>query len=521
MLERALTINRALDRACRWYANRPALIEHERVVTYDGFADSIRRIATGYADLGVTKGDRVALLSTATVDHALAYYAAHYAGAIAVNLHYRESPDHQFLLLQRLAAKVLVHDPEKSDMARELKAKLPSLRTVCFGDRNQDSDAALSHLLSLSPVEGDVENSVDDAAIIQLSSGSTGTPKALVHSHASVLESWSGGLYMWSGIEPHDCFLNAFAPSFTVWLVHAGSFLIHGGSVVFQDRWNATSFLGLVQSRRVTCAALTPTQWRDVLLTSPERYDLSSLRMSAYLGERMPPERLRELVGRVCKMFCSFYGMAECLGLGGCVVRSPDFIEAGKWGSIGKPSLNSDLRIAAIGGTAREELPRKEIGEVVVRAASFARENWGDPQWKDRVLTPDGWYRTGDLGYVDEDGYVFLVGRVDNQINTGGIKVAPEEIEQIVGGHPDLADVAILGVEDEKWGQRIVGLVVRRNDDVSSEKLDEWCKASGRLAGFKCPKEWLFVRALPVNSVGKKDRRALGALYDKERARSS
>jgi acyl-coenzyme A synthetase/AMP-(fatty) acid ligase len=459
--------------------------------------------------LGARHGDRISFLCTGTIDHALTYYAAQRFGAITVNLHLRETTPNQIRLFQRLGPKILVFDAEKASVACEIAETFPGLRLVCIGQCTEGNSVALSDLLKSSDEDCDAIVRDSDPAIIQLSSGSTGTPKALVHSNASVLESWTGGLYMWSGITPQDRFLNAFSPSFVVWLVHPGSFLNHGAAVVLHPRWDPTAFLQSVQDLHITCAALTSTQWRATLAARPDDYDLRSLRMAAYLGEKMAPDKLKELTERVCPSFCSFYGMSECLGIGGCVIRSTDFIEQGKWGSVGKPSINSDLRIADVDASRVVERQAGETGEVVVRAASFAMFNWGDPGWRDRVLTEDGWYRTGDLGYIDEDGYVYLGGRADNQIATGGIKVAPEEIEQIIDTHPDVAAVAVLGVDDERWGQRIVAFVVPRKNDMTGQALDVWCRAAGRLAGFKCPKEWHFVESLPQTSVGKIDRKAL------------
>lgn len=504
-----LTIRSALDRSCRWYASRPALIEGSRVVTYGEFGDATRRIARGYWELGARHGDRIAFLCTGTIDHALAYYAAQRIGAITVNLHFRETTQHQIKLFQRLAPRILVFDSEKSSVAWEISAAFPALKLVCIGRTSDEEVAPLSELLKCSDDECGVTICEEDPAVIQLSSGSTGVAKALVHSNASVLESWTGGLYMWSGITPQDRFLNAFSPSFVVWLVHSGSFLNHGATVVFQQRWDPKVFIETVQNLRITCAALTSTQWRAVLAAGLDDYDLTSLRMAAYLGEKMAPDKLKDLTERVCPAFCSFYGMSECLGIGGCVIRSPDFIELGKWGSVGRPSINSDLRIADVGACTVTEKPPGEIGEVVVRAASFALFDWGDPGWRDKVLTEDGWYRTGDLGHVDEDGYVYLDGRADNQIATGGIKVAPEEIEQVIEMYPDVAAVAVFGVDDERWGQRIIAFVVLRREGLSAQILDAWCRGEGGLAGFKCPKEWHFVDSLPQTSVGKLDRKAL------------
>lgn len=506
-----LTIRTALARSCRWFPDRPALIQGDRTITYGEFESAMKRISGGYRELGLRKGERVTFLCAATIDHALAFYSAHQVGAITVNLHLRETTPNQVKLFERLQPALLVCDGDKLDAARQIATAYPNVRIVTLGEVAPSGGHTLKALLSGPEVEPVEDINESDPAIIQLTSGSTGMPKALVHSHGSVLESWTGGLYMWSGISPQDRFLNAFSPSFVVWLVHPGSFLIHGGAVIFQPKWDPEDFVRSVQDLSITCAALTPTQWRAVMTSAPN-YDLSSLRMAAYLGEKIAPERLKELTESVCPMFCSFYGMSECLGIGGCVIRSPEFIERGKWGSVGKPSINSDLRISEPGSAVLKEQARNQIGEVVVRAASFAMMNWGDPAWQSRVLTNDGWYRTGDLGYIDSDGYVFLGGRVDNQIATGGIKVAPEEIEQVLGANPELASVAVIGVEDEQWGQRIVGCVVARKPGLSAAELETWCKSDGRLAGYKCPKEWYFFEALPQTSVGKLDRTSLHEL---------
>jgi len=502
-----MTVKAALERSERWYAAETALVEGGVSVTYAAFGSACRRIAAGFCKLGATKGDRIAFLCNAGITHTCAYYAGQLLGAISVNLHYRESLVHQIQLLQRLQPSILVFDEEKEAIALELGRVIRGLALVRVGGAAGDIPI-VDDFMREDEFSGNVSVTASDPALIQLSSGSTGAPKALVHSHESVMHSWAGGVYMWNGISATDRFLNGFAPSFAVWVVHPGTFLSNGAAVVFSRAWDPVNYMRLVQDHNITAAALTPTQWRGILAADPEHYDLSSLRMAAYLGEKISPHHLKALTERVCSTFCSFYGMSECLGIGGCVIRSPDCIAKGKWGSIGKPTLNSDLRVIATGGSACDGLPVMEAGDIVVRAASFASDNWGDPSWKERVLTSDGWYRTGDVGYVDEDGFVFLTGRADNMIATGGIKVAAEEIEAILVQNPHIADVTVVGMLDHKWGERIVAFAVVRGGDVSPEDLDRWCREDGRLAGFKRPKEWHLVEELPQNSVGKKDRQA-------------
>lgn len=511
--EGILTIRAALDRACRWYGNHTALAEGTRRLSYTEFGTRLRAIAAGYQRLGVSKGDRVLFLCAASIEHTLAYYAAHCIGAITANLHLREPADVQSGLVKRLAPRILVHDEEYAALVDELLRRHPALVAICTGRAKGAASVALVDLAGDGRAEAALpEISVDDAAIIQLSSGTTGVSKALVHSQRSVLATWSGAIQMWSGISPDDRFLNGFAPPFVVWLVHAGAFLAHGAGVWLQSSWDPKAFLAAVQDSAIRCAALTPTQWRSVLAAQPESYELGSLRMAAYLGEKLESDRLRELMRRVCPEFSSFYGMSECLGLGGCIVRGSDIVQRGKWGSVGRPLPNSDLRIADVRAEGISEKPMGEIGEVVVRSASFALGNWGDPDWQQRVVTSDGWYRTGDLASVDGDGYVHLRGRADNQIATGGIKVLPEEIEQVIAAHDGVAAVAVFGVDDACWGQRIAALVVKRSASLTVDELQDWCRGGGRLASFKCPKEWHFVDALPFTSVGKLDRKALAPL---------
>lgn len=515
MFAGVLTIQSALSRACRWYAKEPALMTNDRIVSYGDFEGLSRRVASGYRELGVTKGDRIAFLCEPSIDHALAFYAAHWLGAVTVNLHYRETLDHQTALIERLEPTVLVYTADKESLIVSLRQTFPNLILICLGN-SATAQYSLQMLLNdFNPYEEKPDILEDDPAIIQLSSGSTGVPKALVHTQASVLETWSGGIYMWSGIESQDRFLCAFSPSFSVWLVHAGSFLNHGATVIFQSRWDPIEFLQTVEEKGITCTALTPTQWRTVLDAQPEKYDLSSLRMVAYLGEKMTPEHLKALTERICPLACSFYGMSECLGIGGCVIRNHECLELEKWGSVGRPSLNSDLRIADSPDLAGDGKKQNEIGEIVVRSASFANGNWGDPSWRSRALTSDGWYRTGDLGYIDGDGYVYLLGRADNQITTGGMKVSAEEIEHVIESNPDVSEAMVIGEPDEKWGERIVAFVVPAEDSLTAEKLGAWCREDERLAGFKLPKKWYFLQELPQNGVGKRDRKKLKLLREK------
>jgi len=418
--EGALTIRGALDRACRWFAGNTALAQDARRVSYAELGARTRSIAAGYRRLGLGKGDRIAFLCAASIDHALAYYASHRLGAIAVNLHLREPADAQSRLFERLEPRVLVYDDERAELAAALTSRHPGLVPVRTGGSDALGSIPLAELGGRDDGEEAGPLHEDDPAIIQLSSGSTGVPKALVHSHRSVLESWSGGLYMWSGISPHDRFLNGFAPSFVVWLVHAGAFLAQGGGVWLQSKWDPAACLGAVQESGITCTALTPTQWRTVLAAGPEAYELRSLRLAAYLGEKLEPAGLRELMRRVCPQFSSFYGMSECLGLGGCVVRGSEIVGQDKWGSVGRPSLNSDLsRTSGRTGSGGPDRPARALGE----------STRPKTEWRSAVgaIRDNGDLRLAVGDRIRHDD--FGEGRVVNVVENGPRTVAEVEFE--------------------------------------------------------------------------------------------
>jgi len=239
------------------------------------------------------------------------------------------------------------------------------------------------------------------------------------------------------------------------------------------------------------------------------RYDLSSVRLATISGEAPAQRDLEDIVAatgaRVASLYLSSEGGCGC----GVLATNADLMGRGKFASTGKPVIGADLRIVAPAGSVDDILPAGEVGEILVRGPSLALGYWKDAA-QTRARFVEGWWRSGDMGFVDAEGDLFITGRIDNLINSGGIKVHAEEIERALLGHPRVVQAAVVGQPDAQWGQRIEAFVVLRGDGIAPDALEAHCRAAG-LAGFKLPKAFHRVDGLPTGPTGKLYRRALRA----------
>jgi fatty-acyl-CoA synthase len=497
-----LVVRNVLTRSARWYGDRPALTEAGSTITYRELDDRCRRVAHRLQGAGLRKGDRLTFLAASSIDLVTAFHGAHRLGLVTANLHGREAIAQHEAILAALRPRLLVHDDALAPMAGALEARLPGLRRLALGALI-DAATASGEAPAGDP---DVDLDEDDPATVLLSSGTTGLPKALLHTQRDVLTSCHGLMSAWSGIQPEDVFLNAFSPSFAVWLGHMTAFLNHGAHVVLLGRWSAEAFVQAAARHRATCAALTASMWKGVLALDLARQGLPSLRLAYWLGERMARERIEDAFARVTPHLGCLYGLAEFIGGTGFTMIRAHELRAGKWTSIGKPMLNTDLRVVRAGGGPGDELPPGEVGEILLRGATLARESLTDPAWR-ATRVRSGWLATGDLASRDPDGYVHLEGRADYMINSGGIKFSPEDVEAVLEQHPAVAEAAVLGVPDEARGQRVLAVIVPGRDTLTAEVLDEWARGHEALAAFKRPRDYRFAASLPRTATGKLDRR--------------
>ncbi len=508
------TLRELYVRSCEWRGRDEFFAdERERIDGAEALRLS-RAMADLYARAGAGAGEVVALLCRCSARHAVSWFAGMLNGRIVCNLHMRETPERIGESLRWLDARVLVHDEEASQLAREAVARSgrPIARIV-LGVRGDaafgwDDVVAARDATATTGAPATPAPAGDDVAAIILSSGSTGKPKGVAHTQRSLLEAAKGGQYALGGLNRHDCGLLYMQPSFAGWPIIVLPLVAAKSKVFFGAQFTPQGFLDTVERERVTLAPLVPTMWRMVFEEDVAKRDLSSLRMVTIAGEPPAPSDIASLHARICPRIASLYLSAEGLTASGVIAFTEDLLRLGKAASTGRPAPGVDVRIVDPAGGFEDELPVGETGEIVVSGPSMAAGYWNDDALTAQRFR-DSWWRSGDLGRVDPEGDLWILGRIDNVINTGGIKVSGEEVERVLLGNPAVAQCAVIGVPDERFGRRIEAWIVARGAAPSAEALGAFCRDEAGLAGFKVPKAFHFVAALPTGPTGKLYRRAL------------
>ena len=496
-------------RSCKWRGRLDFFVDPaERVNGHSAWAGS-SRFAEALASLGVRKGEVVAFLCKSSARHAIAWFGTTLAGAVACSMHVRETPERLGEALAWLDAKVLVFDADLEEPARAaIAASGRAFATICTADGMASPAGKGLHWNTLPAGALPPCPGPSDLAAVILSSGSTGRPKGVMHTQRSLTENAKAGQILYAQVTPQDAALIMLQPSFAAWVNVVLPYVGGKGKIVFGGAFTPKGFLELMERERITMAPAVPTMWRMVFGEDVSRYDLSAMKNVSISGEPPALRDLEQIRERVCRNISSFYSSSEA-GTGGAVLATTeDTLGKGKPATSGKPVVGADLKIVDPDGGFDDELPVGSIGEIVVSGPSLAVG-----YWKDEALTRakfrDGWWRSGDMGRIDEDGDLCIEGRVDNVINTGGVKVHGEDVERAILSHPEVTQVGVVGVEDERWGHRIEAHVVAKSLTLNAAELDAWCRNEAGLAGFKVPKAFHFVDTLPTGPTGKLYRRAL------------
>lgn len=512
-----LTLPHIIERNARWFSDHEAAVDPEARYTYGDLQDKVHSMAAFYHDLGVRKGDRIALMLYPSTVHVVALFAAVQLGAIPVALHVRESATVLSAVVRRLSPRVLVYDADLTDKVAELRSDSPTISGfVAARSVLTDPDhAAACHdpLIPdcLTPATREMHPSIPlretDPAVIVLSSGTTSVPKGIVHTHRTMMESARGGAYLWHPT-PLDVMVNTMTTSFIGWYNLSLPFFNVGATNVFPGRFDPQTFPRTLTDEAATVAFLVPTMWRMLLKESQPETDFSHVRLAGFAGEVMDQATLNHIREVVTPHVINIYGTTETGSCsGGTIMFEDDMLKPGKLTSVGKPLLNADIRVITPRGDPEDELPRGETGEVIIRGPSVASTVWDDPESTARIFRGPWWY-SGDMGRLDEDGYLYLEGRTDDMIISGGINVLPARVEDALLAHPAVSEVAVVGLSDETWGQRVTAYVVDRTGQLTAEELDAFVTTSD-LSNYQRPREYVFIKELPRTATGKLDRRTL------------
>jgi 2-furoate---CoA ligase len=441
-----------------------AVVDDRERLAYADLRERAARIATGLAERGAGPGDRVACVLANEAETVELYWAAQWLGACIVPLSHRLTEGDLDYCISDSGARLVFRDP--GEVARLLT-----------GDEH--------------PGAFDLDDG--ETSILLYTSGTTGRPKGVPRSHRA--ERAAGLSQVVHHGLGHGHRTLAVMPLYHTMGIHSliAASLV-GGCLVMQPAWDAEEALGLIERERISSLYLAPTLYYD-LVHHPRfgDFDTSSVRAVAYAGAPMPSTLAEQVAAAFDpEVFVNHYGSTEIYTFS--VHRD----QRTKPGCAGRPALNARLRLEPPGE-----------GEILCHMSSdeaFA-EYWNRPD-ADAKAIRHGWYHTGDVGRIDADGDLWVVGRVDDMIVSGGENVHPVEVEDVLARAPGVSEVAVVGEPDERLGQRVVAYVVAE-DSVTAEELDAFCLASDRLARFKRPRDYNFVSELPKSPSGKILRRLL------------
>jgi acyl-coenzyme A synthetase/AMP-(fatty) acid ligase len=504
------TLSDLFIRSAQWRGREELFVDDADRITGAEALDSALRISQGFADHGAGAGESIAYLCRSSARHAVSWFAAPLSGRIACSLHVRETPQRLGQALDWLEAKILVHDDDlEAEAVAAIMASGRTIRRISLGARG-GADADYGTIVAtIAPfdVASNRPRPADIAAIV-FSSGTTGRPKGIMHTQKTLLEAAKGGQVVMGPITPDSATLLYMQPSFAAWPIIVLPFVAAKAKVCFGKAFTPAAFLESCQRERITKAPLVPTMWRMVFEAGPENYDQSALTLVSISGEAPAPSDVRQLYDRICKNICCVYLSGEAFTASGVMANTRDLMERGKIGSSGRPVVGGDVKILVPGGGFDDEAIRGETGEIAISGPSLAIGYWKDPELT-REKFRDGWWRSGDLGRFDEDHYLWVLGRIDNVINSGGIKVSGEEIEHALLSHPSVAQCAVVGQPDPLTGQRIEAYLVARGTPPDAEEISLFLRRECHLAGFKVPKAFHWIDEMPTGPTGKLFRLAL------------
>ncbi|SCK42885.1 long-chain acyl-CoA synthetase [Variovorax sp. HW608] len=497
-------LTQGLHRAVQQFPEKPATIYAGKTHSFRELAERAGRVAGMLQGLDVRAGDRVAILAHNSDSYVELLLGIWWAGAVAAPVNTRWSVTEIAYSLTDCGSAVLVVDDAFLPLVDAIRAAAAVVRQVVHAGNASHAEGLLSYealLQSCEPIT-DVRRGGNELAAILYTGGTTGFPKGVMLSHANL---WCGALTRLAEMfSPRDSVALLVTPFFHV----SGLFrfvmqLVLGASNVMEPQFRPETVIEAIERHGVTDIVLVPSMLQ-MLLDHPAFHAgrLRSLQRLSYGASPMPPALLDRAMHALPHVgFCSSYGMTETSGV--VSVLGP-FTEADRKEmgeavrSVGRVGLGAELRIIDSGG---RDLPPGDVGEIVLRGVAVMQGYWNKPSETAAALR-DGWLYTGDAGWRDDAGHIYVVDRLKDMVITGGENVYSAEVEAALMAHPAVSACAVIGVPSALWGEAVHAVVILRPGATSDgESLRDHCRT--RLAGYKCPKSFAFVESLPLSAAGK------------------
>jgi fatty-acyl-CoA synthase len=485
--------------------DKEALVVDDVRRTWSELNERSNRAASAMQKLGVQKGDRVAILAMNEPEYVELFFALGKIGVVMTPVNYRLAGPEIEYIVNNCEASVLIFGPEYAEVVDGIRGAIPAKHLVAFGDKTPDWAVKYEELIqAASPEEPELTGGDLDTHTILYTSGTTGRPKGAELTHQGY---YSNSVNL--GVTLPDIGYTMLMP---LPLFHIGAlapliFCVHfGHKMIFQRTFEPAGFLGAIKNEGVTWFGSVP-QVLLFLRSVPEfeTYDWSQIKMALVYAAPVPVTLLKEFAEKGMGVQ-QLYGMTECTGPA-TVIDAENAIE--KAGSCGLPFFHTDIRVV---DDNDNDLPPGEIGEVLIRCTHPMSGYYKNPEATASTIK-DGWIYSGDLAQKDEDGFLYIMDRKKDMIISGGENIYPAEVEDYLLGHPQVADVGVIGCADEKWGESVKAVVVlNKGEEMSEEDLIEWAKT--KMGKFKVPRQVVFTEEIPRTPTGKILKRVLRDQYN-------
>ncbi len=492
------------------YAEREAIycVTTGRRLTFRELNQRVNALANGLLAQGVKKGDVTAFLSYNRAEMVEIYFALAKIGVLGIPLNYRLSAGEIVELVNFCDAQNFIFDPSFAEQVNDMRAQLSDIeRYICMGNDIPGFALSYEELVAESSIlEPDVEVSEEDYQYLNLTSGTTGLPKAYLLTNYNNAVAAPVMAYM-HDVTADDTILTVFPIFGRVGFAWSGMGIYTGArNVILQ--FDLTRALEIIGEERITISNWVPTIASFILsLPDLDKYDFSSLRALVFAAAPFPKSLQDQVKERICPNIYEFYGLQET----GVLVNMGPKDKERKPESVGTLYFGSDVRIVDNEG---KDVPAGEVGEIIGRGVAVTTGYYKNEE-KTKEAFKDGWFHTGDLGKFDEDGFLYLAGRMKDMIISGGQNVFAVEVEDMIMTHEAVAQCAVIGLPDETWGEMVTAVVVRwPGVEVTEEEIIEFSRDN--IAHFKAPKKIIFVDSLPMTPTGKVTKYVLVEKYSKE-----
>jgi len=496
--------------------NRPhklAIREGEVRLTYRDLNQRVNKLANGLLSLGIEKGRVVAIVLPDCHEHLEALFAFAKIGVVSLPIDIRLEMGELERTLRYFDASGIIFFQDKLKTFLDLQDKLDKLegRLICTGEEKAPQVISYERLIDRSsPEEPECMADEYDPLLIGLSSGTTGPLKGALLSHRNLIFRWLGQIVEFN-FNSSDVFLNVAPIQYSAGRSFAMSHLFFGGTVIIQGgRFDPLVTLKTIEQEKISTSFMVPTMYHRILqLHELDHTDTTCLKVLISSGAMLQASILKEVFERFTPNLYNYFGSIE--GGGVSILKPGDMLR--KSGSVGQGVFNMEIRIVNEEGL---EVPSGKTGEILCRGPAIAQEYYKNPE-ATREYFPDGWCRMGDMGRVDEEGFLYLEGRKKDMIIRGGVNIYPEEIEEILQSHPSIDESAVVGIASEEYGEEIAAFVVLKPGKVATaEEIIRHCET--HLAPYKKPKIVEFPSSLPRTPSGKVLKVKLKEEYQRRKA---